>query len=114
MRPFLIASAFTNGCRASCVAMRPLRRRRSAGVPAAGEWASVIRCRRKQLAVLYAGPFHVVHRLDFVIDDIACEPPINALVEKYLHEAAATRRSFACSRNSMTCSRSTEGNPARK
>jgi hypothetical protein len=35
-------------------------------------------------------------------------------VNQYLHRADATRRSFACSRKRMTCSRLTEGNPARK
>ncbi len=42
------------------------------------------------------------------------ETPINAFVDKYSQKAAATRRSFACSRKLMTCSRLMEGKPARK
>src|SRR5216684_863917 len=78
------------------------------------EHVELFRGHPKQFPVLDGRPSHLARSLDFVADDIAREPPIDALVDKYFHEAVATRRSFACSRNSMTCSRLTEGNPARK
>src|ERR1041385_5504821 len=84
-------------------------------VPVDGdEYVELFRGKRKQFAVLNSRPSHLVRRLDFMADDVARKPSVNALIDEYLHEAAATRRSFACSRNSMTCSRLTEGNPARK
>src|SRR6266545_2214373 len=78
------------------------------------EHVKFFRGQRKQFAVLDGRPSHLVRGTDFVADNAAREAPINALVDKHFHEAVATRRSFACSRNSMTCSRLTEGNPARK
>jgi hypothetical protein len=56
----------------------------------------------------------IARRLDFVTCDVPTEPPVDALVDKYLHEAAATRRSFACLRNLMTCCRVAEGEAGAK
>src|SRR3989442_9589378 len=46
MRPFLIASALTNDCLVSCVAIRPFTRRRSAGLSACEGVLSVIGWKR--------------------------------------------------------------------
>ncbi len=72
-----------------------------------------VRRSKTDAADLCGRPTHLTRGLDLVADDLARETPVNALVDEYFHEAAATRRSFACSRNSMTCSRVTEGKPAR-
>ena len=68
---------------------------------------------RQKFSIPNGRPAHLARSLDIVPSDIARKTPVDTLVKEYLHEAAATRRSFACSRNSMTCSRLTEGKPAR-
>lgn len=65
------------------------------------------------VTALNSRPPHLTRRPHLVPNDIPYKAPVDALVEEALHEAVATRRSFACSGNSMTCSRLTDGNPAR-
>jgi hypothetical protein len=52
--------------------------------------------------------------LHFVGGKLAAEAPVDALVEQHPHETVSISRSFASSRNAMTCSRVTDGNPSRK
>ena len=47
-------------------------------------------------------------------DDLARQAPVNAFIQKNSHEVDSMRRSFASSRNAMTCSPLTEGNPVTK
>jgi hypothetical protein len=47
-------------------------------------------------------------------DEIARDPPFGALVEKNPHAVVSRRLSFAASRKPTTCSRVTDGKPARK
>jgi len=71
------------------------------------------RCERGQFSVLDRRPAHLAGGHHLMIGEAAGQPPVDALVEKYLHSTVSTRRSFAASRNSMTCSRDTDGKPAR-
>jgi hypothetical protein len=68
---------------------------------------------RKQFAVSDRDPTHLAGGFDFVADKVARKTPVYALVEEHLHAVVATSRSFAASRNAMTCARVTVGNPAR-
>src|ERR1700682_4986537 len=68
---------------------------------------------RQQLSILDRRPAHLTSGLDVVANDITSQTPIDAFVEQNLHEAASTIRVLASSRNAMTCSRVTDGKPAR-
>ena len=79
------------------------------------EYLELARGECKQFPVLDSQPPHLARGLDLVTHDVPREAPVNTLIDKYFHAtAAATRRSFACSRKRITCPRSTDGNPARK
>jgi hypothetical protein len=78
------------------------------------EYIEVFGGKRQQLAIRDGRPSHLASGLDVVPDDITRQAPVDTFVEKNPHEAAAITRAFASSRNAMTCSRVTDGNPARK
>lgn len=64
----------------------------------------------QQVTVLNPAPAAFLNRSDLVADEIAREPTIHALIEEHLHfTAAASTRSFASSRNAITCSRESSG-----
>src|SRR6267154_5529654 len=65
-RPSLIASAVTNDCLASCVAIRPLTRRRSAGVPAREGLSLVIGLKARVIYSRIIGKFY-----DRILSDAA-------------------------------------------
>jgi hypothetical protein len=74
-----------------------------------------LRCREdEQLAILERHPPHLTRGLDLVDSEFAAEAPVDALVQQHLHATVSISRSFASSRKAMTCSRVTDGNPARK
>ena len=65
------------------------------------EYVESFRCEREQFSVLNAQPTHFSRRLSLVTGDDAREAPVNTLIDEYLHDTVATRRSLACSRNSI-------------
>src|SRR5580704_13894535 len=69
---------------------------------------------REQLADRDGRQTHLTNGLHVVTDDLTRQTPVDAFVEKNLHEAASITRVFASSRKAMTCSRVTDGNPSRK
>lgn len=68
----------------------------------------------KQFAVLKPCPPMAMNRDDLVLSQITRDAPINTFVEKNLQGAVDMVRFFASSRNAITCSRVTDGNPSRK
>lgn len=66
-----------------------------------------------QLSIIDRDPPQLPRRHGLMAGDVARQPPIDAFVEEDPHFTVSTRRSFAASRNSMTCSRVTDGKPAR-
>ena len=71
------------------------------------------RRKSEQFAISNRCPTHLLCGLDLVIDDVTSQPPVDTFVEEDFHETDSISRSFACSRNAMTCSRVTDGKPSR-
>jgi hypothetical protein len=68
----------------------------------------------EQFSVLLAAPTLLRDRRDFKVRlKEPAEPPVNVLVKQNTYYGAASKASFAISRNATACSRRTDGNPAR-
>jgi hypothetical protein len=77
------------------------------------EHVEFLRRQREQFPILDRSPAHPAGGHDLMTYQVAREPPIDAFVEENPHVTDSTSRSFAASRNSMTCARPTDGKPAR-